>query len=535
MNEAVDVLVIGAGAAGAAATWRLARAGIRVLCLEQGDWVKPESLRSADPAWERHRLQDWNPNPNIRRLPADYPIDDRHSPLRPLLFNGVGGSTVMWSGFNPRFRPGDFRVRRCDGVADDWPLTYPELAPYYDLADAIQGVSGVAGDPAYPPRQVAPLPPLPMSPSGLRLIDAFEALGWHWWVADRASRSQPDGDLAACNGCGVCEMACPRRAKGSTDVTLWPAALAAGARLETGARVREITVAADGRATGALYIDRTGAEHQARAAAVIVAANGIGTPRLLLASRSNRFPDGLANSSGLVGRNLMFHPIAYVSGVFADLLHGHLGPSPSVVYSHQFYASDPSRGFVRGYMLSGLRGHGPLTMALGAWAEVAPWGRDHHRRFARVLGRTGSIAILGEDLPDQRNRVTLSPTLTDSDGIPAPELHYSVDDNSRRLLDHGIAQASQALMAAGARETVVMPLLRDAGFHLMGTARMGNDPRHSVVDRWGRSHDVPNLFLCDGSVFVTSAAVNPTPTILALALRTADHIIATKGAARGSA
>jgi choline dehydrogenase-like flavoprotein len=531
--EAADVVVIGAGAAGAAATWRLARAGIAVVCLEQGDWVAPESLRSADPAWERHRLQDWNPNPNVRKLPADYPIDDSASPLRPLLFNGVGGSTIMWSAFNPRFRPSDFRVRSTDGVADDWPLGYDELAPYYDLGDSVQGVSGLTGDPAYPRRRTAPLPPLPIGPAGWRLADAFERLGWHWWLADRANRSVagPNGE-GVCNGCGVCEMGCPQRAKGSVDVTFWPAAIAAGARLITGARVREIVVDDRGHASGVLWIDRDRRTHLQAARAVIVAANGIGTPRLLLASRSNRFPDGLGNSEGVVGRNLMFHPIAYVSGVFAEPIHGHLGPSPSVVYSQQFYASDPKRGFVRGYMLSGMRGHGPLAMALGAWAEVAPWGREHHRRFARVLGRTGSIAVLGEDLPDPRNQVTLSATLVDADGIPAPELHYVLDDNSRRLLDHGIANAGEALREAGATETVVMPLLRDAGFHLMGTARMGSDPKRSVVDRWGRCHDVPNLFVCDGSVFVTSAAVNPTPTILALALRTADHIIATRGAIR---
>jgi choline dehydrogenase-like flavoprotein len=258
----------------------------------------------------------------------------------------------------------------------------------------------------------------------------------------------------------------------------------------------------------------------------VLAANGIGTPRLLLNSRSARFPDGLANRSGLVGRNLMFHPYAMMRGSFDRPLGGHRGPIGCSIISQEFYETDLSRGFVRGYSFQVARGLSPIASANGGSVyDRVPWGREHRRAYAERFDRTITVAIIGEDLPERDNRVDLDPALTDAHGIPAPRVSYALSENSRRLLDHGLARGGEALKAAGAREVSFNPLLRAGGWHLMGTARMGSDPATSVVDAEGRCHDVPNLYVVDGSVMVTSAGVNPTSTIQAVALYVADRMI----------
>jgi choline dehydrogenase-like flavoprotein len=325
---------------------------------------------------------------------------------------------------------------------------------------------------------------------------------------------------------GPCDLGCPIGAKASTDVTYWPKALKAGARLVTRARVREITLGPDGRADGVVYHDETGRERTQRARAVVLAANGIGTPRLLLNSRSARFPDGLANRSGLVGRNLMFHPYAMVRGLFDRPLGGHRGPLGCAIISQEFYETDLSRGFVRGYSFQVARGLSPIASAHGGFlGDRVPWGREHRRAYAERFDRTITVAVIAEDLPEPANRVDLDPALADGHGIPAPRVSYTLSENSRRMLDHGIARAREVLEAAGARQVASTPLLRAGGWHLMGTARMGSDPATSVVDAEGRCHDVPNLHIVDGSVMVTGAAVNPTSTIQATALYVADRMI----------
>ena len=522
-NDRVDVLVIGAGASGAAFTWSLVKDGFDVLCLEQGGWTDPSQYPPTQMDWETHRQTDFNANPNNRGLPEDYPVNDTDSAIAPLMYNAVGGSTIHWSAHFPRFHPSDFRTKTLDGVADDWPLTYDELEPYFDTNDRIMGVAGMTGDTAYPPKSERQTPPLPLGHPGRVMSRGFDKLGWHWWPSDATILTVPYDGRAACNNCGPCDIGCTRRAKASADVTYWPKALALGAQIKTNCRVREITVNGKGLADGVLYYDADGNIQEQKANAVVLACNGVGTPRLMLNSRSPQFPDGIANSSGLVGKNLMFHPYSILFGTFDERIDGYMGPLGANLISQEFYETDLSRGFVRGYAFQVNRGFGPLSTAHnGNGAGRLPWGSDHHTEFAEKFGHTLHIAVIGEDLPEEHNQVTLDPELTDSDGIPAPKVRYTLSDNSRKMLDHGIGNATQVFEAAGAHTVNAIPLLRGGGWHLMGTARMGDDPDNSVVSGAGQAHDVKNLFIVDGSVFVTAGAVNPTSTIQAVALHIAD-------------
>ena len=272
---------------------------------------------------------------------------------------------------------------------------------------------------------------------------------------------------------------------------------------------------------------RAASAHQA-ADVVIVACNGVGTPRLLLLSRSARFPDGLANSSGLVGKRLMMHPYAAIVGLYEEDLESWLGPSGQPVQSMEFYETDESRGFVRGAKWNVMPTGGPLGMrsGYGGGPVEERWGANLHRNLKEQLGHGFEWGIIVEDLPEQSNYVTLDPEVTDSDGLPAPKIVYRNSDNTRKMIDFHLARVQEAHEAAGAFKTIVTPLMRDCGWHLLGTACMGADPARSVVDEWCRSHDVPNLYLIDGSVFPTSSGVNPTATISAVALRSVEHLAA---------
>ena len=519
-NEGIaDVVVVGAGASGAAFTWSLAQAGINVVCLEQGGWVAEDAFPTSDADAQIHLQTDFHPDPGFRGLPADYPVNETETPIAPLMYNAVGGSLIHWGAHFPRFHPSDFRVKTLEGVAEDWPVTYEELEPYYDENDRMMGVSGLMGDPAYPEKPERPCPPLSIRKSGELLAKALDKLGWHWWASDTAVSSVSyDGRDPDMGGF--------LRSFASADLNYWPAALKGGARLEIHARVREILVDESGNATGVLYY-QDGELKEQKAKVVVLACNGIGTARLLLNSTSAIFPNGLANSSGLVGKCLMHHPVGSVLGVFDEWLGTEGGgPRGSTMLSQEFYESNPDHDFIRGYELQILSyGNAPLAAALGGlMGQKVAWGEDHHDEFKRRFGHSVGIAIMSEDLPEEHNMVTLDSEMTDSDGIPAPKINYTVSENTAKMLEHGVARATEIMEAAGATKVFSSTLRRNAGWHLLGTARMGEDPETSVVDRWGRTHDVSNLFIIDGSIFTTSACVNPTPTIQALALRTADYL-----------
>ena len=520
--DQVDVVIIGAGASAAAFAWSLADTKMHIVCLEQGDWVNHLTYPAMGKDWQSR--PDFGSNPNIRKGNADYPINCEDSDIAAMNFNGVGGGTILYAAHFPRFHPSDFKVKTLDGVADDWPISYETLEPYYAMNDKMMGVSGLAGDPAYPPKQ-AVMPPVPLGKTGTVLAKGFNKLGWHWWPSDCAIATQEYEGRDKCINMGTCGIGCPQGAKASVDVTYWPEAIRAGVELRPNCRVKEITVDTDGMAKGAIYFDADDNQQHIQASMVVVACNGIGTPRLLLNSKSPQFPNGLANSSGLVGKNLMFHPYGGVDGIFEEELDGNKGPHKGIG-CHEFYETDTSRDFVRGFSFELNRGYGPVTSAsIGMMVGQIPWGEAHHQEARKIVDRVTTLVTVCEDLPELHNEVVLDPELCDSDGIPAAKINYTLSDNSKKILEFSNERAKEALIAAGATGILrEQKQIKNTGWHNMGTARMGTDPATSVVNEWGRSHDVKNLFVIDGSVFVTGAAVNPTPTIQAVALYIADQI-----------
>jgi choline dehydrogenase-like flavoprotein len=527
-NQIADVVVIGSGPSGGVVTHTLAAQGLNVVCLEQGDWVNPTDYPVNHPEWELLIQRQWSHDPNDRRSPSDYPLDNSESDMAPVMFNAVGGSSLYFGAHWPRLLPSDFRVRSVDGICDDWPISYTDLAPYYDRVDAFIGVSGLGGDPAYPAGLDYPLPPHPLGKVGRRAAQGMNKLGWHWWPGANAIPSQRFKDLSQCARWGTCEWGCPESSKASADVAWWPHALRSGATLVTGARARLIETGTDGQATGVLWLDRDGVEHRQRANAVVLCANGIGTPRLLLLSASAAHPDGLANSSGLVGKNLMMHPNASVHGFYEENLESWLGPFGQLIHSMEFYETRPENDFVRGIKLHALPTPGALT-AVEVHRDLPYdqlWGSAIHG-VARTHANGIMWAANTEDLPDEANQVTLNSNLTDDSGVAAPKIHYRISANTRKILRFAVDRMEEIHAATGAIETFPVELWTDQPGHLLGTARMGDDPSSSVVDSFGRAHDVPNLFLADGSIFVTSGSANPTCTISALALRVADNIAAT--------
>jgi choline dehydrogenase-like flavoprotein len=426
-------------------------------------------------------------------------------------------------------------------VADDWPIRYWDLVPYYDMVDEWVGVSGVPGNPAYPPMSPKLQPAPKLSRAAEMLSRGYDKLHWHWWPVYRAIITEPLHGRKPCpTNCAACDNGCPREAKNSSDVVFWPEAIHNGVTLKTRARVREITVNKQGLADGALYYDADGHLTTQKARIVVVACNGIGTPRLLLNSKSKLFPDGLANSSGMVGKCLMGHPNVRVVGSFDDDRQVSGEQSTVGLVSDQFYEGDPSRGFARGFWAL-VGGFGPpistaLNEAHEPAATVIPaalrsdqrsrpieWGRLHHTAFQQQFKRTVGMSVFADELPSEENRLELDSSLTDDVGIPGVKLHYKRSENTQKIFAFGVERCKQVLEAAGAKN-ITSEVGTAAPGHYLGTARMGTDPRRSVIDGNNRAHDVKNLFIVDGSVFTTGGSLVPTNSIQAIAVRAADYI-----------
>ena len=525
MKEEVDIVIVGSGASGAAAAWRLSEGGAsRIVCLEQGERTDPLTYPSTRPDWELFRTSTFSSHPLTRKSAADYPIDDSHSPISIANFNGFGGSTILYSAHFPRMHPSDFRTRSLDQVGEDWPIGYADLKPYFELNEHMMGVSGLVGDPANPEYRSL-LPPIAMGPMGQAVARGFNKLGWHWWPSYAAINTRNHGGRGACINLGPCNTGCAQGAKGSVDVTYWPLARRQGVEVRMRSRVIDLVLDSRGRVSSVVYADHSGAHHEIKARIFVLACSGVGTPRLMLHARSAAHPDGLGNESGMLGKNLMLHPLGYVEGVFDHDLKSSLGPHGACILSQQFYETDANRDFVRGYTLQVLRGAPAAeTAQSGYFMRQVPIGPDHHKRFAAMFNRTAGIAVISEDLPELHNRIELDSEHCDASGMPGIKVYYTVSENTKRMLTHGLNASKQVLEAAGARVTASFAPVKHTGWHLMGTARMGLNPQTSVVNRFGQVHSIKNLFVVDSSAFVTSGAVNPVATAQAYTLWACEHI-----------
>jgi choline dehydrogenase-like flavoprotein len=519
-----DVIVVGAGAAGSALSWKLSESGIRVLCLEQGIKVAAHNYPSIKHDWELARSKSFNPDPNVRKSRFDYPINNLNSDISLANFNGVGGSTILFSGHFPRLHPSDFKVKTLDGVADDWPISYEDLEPYYNLNDSMVGVSGLSGDPAYPPIENL-MPPVPLGLLGTEFAKGFNKLGWHWWPSYSAIATRDFKNRGACINLGPCNLGCSQGAKSSADVTYWPEALKNGVTLIEKARVSEIILKNNSEVSGVRYFDGDDSSKFASARIVVLAASGVGTPRLLLNSKSDFWPNGLGNNSGLVGRNLMLHPLGYVEGHFKQDLESSHGPQGCCILSQEFYETPENSDVKRGFTIQVLRGPGPVEVALqGLKRRKIIFGEKHIEWFQNEYNHKASLGLIVEDLPELTNFIDLDPNLADKNGIRAPRVHYKLGSNSKKLLSKALETGRLLMKSMDATQIVAHGPVRNAGWHILGTARMGTNAKNSVVDKTGRVHEIDNLYVADSSLFVTSGSVNPASTILALALMISDAI-----------
>jgi choline dehydrogenase-like flavoprotein len=532
-NDTVDFVIVGSGAAGGVMAKELSTAGFDVVVLEQGPLQQAHEFTHDELATEREGAML-----NLAFEPYQAFRTGREEPWsrnagRGLVYRrGVGGSSVHFSANYWRLRPIDFRERSMLGsIAGtsfaDWPITYEELEPYYTKVDWQIGVSGAPGPFDARRSRPYPLPPMTNKSSGVLLERGARALGLHAQVAPVAILSNPYDGRSACLACGHCSYyGCEFNAKSSTLVTVIPKAVATG-RCEIRAESTAFRVETNsaGRATGVLYYDRDGRERRQGARAVVLAANGAETARLLLLSESSRFPQGLANSSGMVGRNIMFNGHSSTFGVFEHPLNEYKGAVASRVV-HDFYDTDPRRGFYGGGGIDARFNYGPIGFALDTLPpDIPKWGLEYKRALRRYFSRSVRFMAHITSLPLPTNTVTLDPDHRDRWGRPGLRLTYLDHPDDMKAKRWFLGRTHALMEAAGAAQVWDQPVTRnDGGVHLLGTARMGNDPATSVVDRYHRAHDVPNLFVCDGSSFVTSGRGQPTMTIQALAFRAAEHI-----------
>ncbi|HEX5413894.1 MAG TPA: GMC family oxidoreductase [Terriglobia bacterium] len=510
-KERVDYCIVGVGSAGGVLVQRLARAGFSVVGLEAGPFWDTERDWVSDEAGS-YKLY-WN----------ELRISGGKNPLALGANNsgrGVGGGSVHWAAFAPRFHPSDFRIHTEDGVGVDWPISYADIKPYYELLEKEMPVSGPAYYPWGDPHGY-PYGPHPMGACGNALIQECTKLGIPVSIGGPvAILAGSHGDRPHCIYRGFCIQGCKVGAKQSTLITHVPDALKHGAEIRDNCMAARINLGKEGRVTGVTYFDGDGHEMEQKAKAVIVCGYAIETPRLLLNSACPGFETGLANSSGTVGRYLMVQAGNVVLGRFSEPVRMYKAP-PAHALTEEFYETDPKRGFARGFAIQTV---GPLPIAFakqmmtakGAWG----WGM---RELMMEYNHWAAIALLGEILPWEDNRVELAEE-TDQRGLRVAQVTFNLHENDKRLIEYGKNKVIEVMWAAGAEEVI-----QESRYaHLVGGARMGNDPATSVVDKFGHAHDIPNLFVCDGSILPTQGSANPGLTIQALAARTADYLISQK-------
>lgn len=511
--EEVDFVIVGTGAGGGALACRLAEAGFSVVAMDAGPYFRPLEDFASDEA-EQTKLY-W----------TDERIVDGDNPLQMGSNNSgkaVGGSTVHFAMVSLRFRPEWFKSRTLLGYGADWPLDWREMWGYYAEVEQALKISGPVTYPWGPKRPRYPFRAHELNAAAQTLARGCEALGIPWTETPLATLSAPHGLAHPCVYRGFCVAGCSTNAKQSVLVTWLPRALHAGAEIRDLAMVGRVEVGPDGRARGVHY-HREGAWRFQKARNVVVAGYAIETPRLLLNSATPAHPDGLANSSGLVGKNLMAQTNQAVWGYAREEIRSYKGPPSLAITEHWNY--EDRKDFFGGYCYMS---QGPLPQL---WANTLNagrglWGAELNlemQKYNHVVG----LKAVGEMLPQERNRVTLADE-TDQYGLRIPRITYSWGENDKALIAHSVGFMNEALRAVDATDLWTQD---DDTCHLNGTARMGSDRETSVVNADCRTWDIPNLWICDGSVFPTVGGVNPSLTIQAIACRTADRIKAL--AARG--
>ena len=544
-SDEVDFVIVGSGAAGGILAKELSANSFRVVVLEQGpylteaDFTHDETKILAQDLLTNHpRLQP----SSVRKTP-----DQKPRPQRALVYGRcVGGTSVHFTANFWRFHEIDFIERSKVGPipgADlrDWPITYADLERYYTKVEWEIGVSGLAGaSPFDPPRsRPYPMPPLPVKGSGVIFERAARKLGWHPFPAPMAILSQPRPGRSACTNCGFClGFGCEVGAKSSSLAAAIRVAERTGrCEIRPNSYVHRIETNSTGRVIGAVYFDEKRNTHLQKAKAVILSANGAETPRLLLLSANKQFPNGLANSSGVVGKHLMLNSGGVTTALFEHPINDYKGFAVSRVL-HDFYELDPQKvGFCGGGGLDARFDFTPLTFATGGLPpeegriglprEAPRWGSGFKEALAHNFTRTMEIFCHGTSLPVEANSFSLDPDLKDAWGLPALCLTYKDHPDDLKLWAWLNQRAAELLDAAGALKQWAQPIQETQfAVHLLGTCRMGDDPQTSVINSDHRTHDVKNLFLCDGSSLVTSGRGQPTMTIEALAFRAADRITA---------
>jgi choline dehydrogenase-like flavoprotein len=535
--DEVDFVIVGSGAAGGILAKELSTNGFRVVVLEQGPY-----LTEADYSHDEVKVlgQDLLTNqPKLQPSSFRKTPDEKAKPQRALVYGRcVGGTSVHFTANFWRFHEIDFAERSKVGAipgADlrDWPVSYADLEPYYTKVEWEIGVSGLAGaSPFDPPRsRPYPMPPLPVKGSGVIFERAARKLGWHPFPAPMAILSQPRPGRSACVNCGFClGFGCEVGAKSSSLVAAIRVAERTGrCEIRANSYVHRIETDSTGtRVIGATYFDEKRNIHLQKAKAVILSANGAETPRLLLLSANKQFPNGLANSSGVVGKYLMLNSGGVTNAVFEHPINDYKGFAVSRVL-HDFYELDPQKvGFCGGGGLDARFDFTPISFALGALPPGSPrWGSAYKKALAHNFTRTIEIFAHGTSLPVETNSFSLDPELKDAWGLPALCLTYKDHPDDLKLWTWLNQRVDELLDAAGAVTKWSQPVQESQfAVHLLGTCRMGNDPKASVINSDHRTHDVKNLFLCDGSSLVTSGRGQPTMTIEALAFRAADRITA---------
>lgn len=548
-GEEYDVIIVGSGANGGWAAKQLCESGLSVLMLEMGKQLDPEKdygehkqpyelkFRGRgipDELRERHEIGSKNyafgeTNHHFYLDEVDNPYTTpEKKPFWWVRAGVVGGRTLLWGRQTYRLSDLDFKAASHDGYGDDWPISYADLAPYYERVERHIGVSGQKeGYEQLPDSRF--LPPMKMTCAEEKMATEVKKMGRGMTIGRVAILTRQHKNRAACHYCGPCHKGCQTNSYFNSPGSTLPYAQATGNfTLVTNAIVRNVQMGDDKKAKGVLYFDKlTNTPHEAKGKIVILAASTLESTRILMNSADQRYSNGLANESGALGHYLMDHMYAVgARGTMPDMgRKPEIGIRPNACYIPRFrnFKGDKQQNFIRGY---GYQGGENLTTFEHAYATKG-FGKDFKEEVRDGHRSTLGLSGFGEMLADWDNRCELDPEVKDAWGIPVLRIHCELGDNEYAMVDDIVEQGKQMLEAAGAVDirTDSEPAAPGFGIHEVGTARMGKDPKTSVLNKWNQCHDVKNLFVMDGSAFVSIACQNPTLTMLALTARACDYLV----------